>query len=162
MAEKPLRDRRLCPRVTTIVAVIPLHNKKRRGSGSRRLLAGTDTKDGNDGDKRTAWFEFYSGFGSGSDVAPAKPHGVQSESPSASGSIPFRPSLGFSAPSERWKGICREGWCWRDALACRLLSRPGSVERRGLTPTLASPHRRLYAFAWVFWKSLGCGYLPFS
>lgn len=77
-----------------------------------------DTKDwitpGN-----TVWSEFYLGFGSGSDVALAKPLRVQRESPSASSWILFWLQL---------SGFSREGWCWR------LLSCPGSVRREGNSP----------------------------
>lgn len=111
VAEKPLQDLRLCLRIAAIVATIPLHNKKPWGSRSHCLLAGTYTIDGMMLTSAQIGFEFYSGPGSGSDVAPTKPPGVQSESPSASGSIPFQPSLGFSAPSEQGKGFSREGWC---------------------------------------------------
>lgn len=64
----------------------------------------------------TVWSEFYSEFGSGSDVTLAKPLRVQRESPSASGWIPFWLQL---------SRFSREGWCWR------LLSCPGSVGREG-------------------------------
>lgn len=72
-----------------------------------------------DAGKCTVWSEFYSGFGSGSDVALAKPLGVQSESPSVRGLIPFQLQL---------SGFSKEGWCWR------LLSCPGSVRRQGNDP----------------------------
>lgn len=50
----------------------------------------------------------------------------------------------------------------RDALACWLLSRLGSLGRTGMTPTLVLPLRCLCVFAWVFWESPGGGYLPSS
>lgn len=65
------------------------------------------------------WSEFYSEFGSGSDVALAKPLRVQRESPSASSWIPFWLQL---------SRFSREGWCWR------LFSCPGSVRREGNGP----------------------------
>lgn len=77
------------------------------------------------------WSEFYSAFGSGSDIALAKPLRVQREYPPVSSWMLFWLQL---------SGFCREGWCWR------LLSCPGSVRREGPGPSAAMR---------VFWGSLG-------
>lgn len=105
-AVKPPRDPRLCPRVTTLAAATPSH-KKPWGSGSHGLFAGTYTKDGTMLTSARFCLSFIPDLGEGQ--PPAMAVTLLRRSPMQ---IPSGERLdAISAPSERWKGFSREGWC---------------------------------------------------